>query len=104
MNVQLKKGILEMCVLHIIDQNKSMYGYTIMKEISLLFPDVNESSIYTILRRLYKSDFLEITLKDSIEGPQRKYYSLTKEGDQLLKEQKMEWKNLKTILDKLNIL
>lgn len=103
MDAQLKKGILDMCILKIIKDNDSMYGYTILKQVNELFPEVSESTIYTILRRLKKSEYLDITLKDSTEGPQRKYYNLSESGEILLINQLKEWKELNNILAKLNI-
>lgn len=103
MDAQLKKGVLDMCILKIIKKNDSMYGYTIMKEINELFPEVSESTIYTILRRLKKAEYLDITLKESTEGPQRKYYQLTKTGEDLLEKQLKDWKELIDILSKLDI-
>ena len=104
MDAQLKKGILDMCILHIIKTNKVVYGYTLIKEISSIFPEINESTVYTILRRLHKNGNLNIEIKASSEGPQRKYYSLTEKGGQLLQLQYEEWRNLKEQLLKLNII
>ena len=53
MDAQIKKGILEMCLLLKLAK-KDYYGYELMKEMNLLFPDVYESTFYAILRRLKK--------------------------------------------------
>lgn len=103
MDAQLKKGVLEMCILKIIEQNESMYGYTIMKEVNELFPEVSESTIYTILRRLKKSEYLDITLKESTEGPPRKYYNLTVSGETFLQKHLTDWQELLEILKKIGI-
>lgn len=48
---QMKKGVLEMCILHICSES-NMYGYEIMKQVTAAFPDISESTIYAVLRRL----------------------------------------------------
>jgi len=103
MNAQLKKGILDMCVLHIVTKNDEIYGYTLIKEMTVLFPEVNDSTVYSVLRRLYKSGNLEVTLKESNEGPPRKYYNLSKKGGELLKDFYDEWRRLKELIDSLEI-
>lgn len=103
MNAQMKKGILDMCILHIVAHNKEIYGYTLIKEIEVWFPEVNDSTVYSVLRRLYKNGNLNVTVKESSEGPPRKYYSISEKGGEFLKEQYTEWRRLKELLDKLTI-
>lgn len=89
MDAQLKKGAVEMCVLHIL-KNGDSYGYDISEKISK-YVEVNEGTIYPILRRLNDFDFVTTYLKESNDGPPRKYYKMTSSGKvryELLKE---EW-------------
>lgn len=78
MNAQFKRGILELCVLKELLEN-DMYGYEVISHISQHL-DVNENTIYPILRRLTKDGFFETYLKESNQGAARKYYKVTPQG------------------------
>lgn len=88
MNAQFKKGILELCVLSLI-QRRDCYGYELVEAISQKFA-ISEGTIYPILRRLTDEGYFETYLRESSSGPPRKYYRITARGreaqDQLLKE------------------
>ncbi len=88
MNVQFKKGALELCVLVLLG-NKDCYGYELVQTISQNV-DIAEGTIYPLLRRLNRDGYFETYLKESTEGPPRKYYRLTGKGleqrDVLLKD------------------
>ncbi len=89
MNTQFKKGIIELCVLKIVSQ-KDMYGFEVIETISKEI-EVNENTIYPILRRLTKQEYFE-TYKESMSiGAPRKYYRLTDEGKLHLQESENEW-------------
>jgi len=90
MNTQFKKGVLEICVLALID-NRDMYGYEIVQNISKVI-DVNEGTIYPILRRLTKDSYFDTYILESSEGPARKYYRITEIGQNNLKEMLHEWR------------
>ncbi len=79
MIAQLKKGVLEICILHLIAKNE-LYGYEIMKEVTAAFPDTNESTVYTILRRLLAEGSTQTYSKGESGGPPRKYYRITQAG------------------------
>ena len=89
MNTQFRKGVLEICVLTLISK-KDMYGYEIVQNISKVI-EVNEGTIYPILRRLTKEGYFETYILESNEGPARKYYKLTAEGKNSLKKLTKEW-------------
>lgn len=92
MDGQMKRGILEMCILQVIGE-RQRYGYEIMKEITAAFPDVNESTAYAILRRLRGDGKLDVTQGRDPDGDtRRKYYSLTDFGRQSLEEAKQGWR------------
>lgn len=88
MNPQFHKGVIEMCVLA-LTRNRDFYGYELVDTISKKI-EISEGTIYPILRRLTQEKFFETYLKESSEGPPRKYYRMTSEGrketDKLLKE------------------
>lgn len=89
MNVQFKKGVLELVVLLTVS-NKDMYGYELINEVSEII-NVNEGTIYPLLKRLTNEKYFETYLKESTEGPPRKYYHLTALGHQYKERLKNEW-------------
>ena len=88
MDTQFKKGVLELLVL-LFASKKDRYGYELVEEISKVV-NVNEGTIYPILKRLTIEGYFETYLKESTGGPSRKYYKLTvlgiKRKDRLLDE------------------
>lgn len=91
MSAQLKKGVLELCVLNIVLGDDS-YGYDIYQNINTKL-SISESTIYPILRKLVKEGFCETYLKESNEGPPRKYFKITPVGETKLDMLKSEWKD-----------
>lgn len=89
MNTQFRKGVLEICVLALISK-KDMYGYEIVQNISKVI-NVNEGTIYPILRRLTKDEYFESYILESSEGPARKYYKITNLGKDYLDKMMKEW-------------
>ncbi|MGL4821255.1 MAG: PadR family transcriptional regulator [Bacilli bacterium] len=90
MSAQFKKGVLEICVLAKISV-RDMYGYEIVQSISETI-EVNEGTIYPILRRLTKENYFETYMKESTEGPARKYYRITDMGRTKMIEMVREWR------------
>ncbi len=89
MNIQFKKGVLELCVLAIL-KRKDCYGYELVNDISQNI-SISEGTIYPLLRRLTKDGLFQTYLKESQEGPPRKYYSLTTKGHETLAALEEEW-------------
>lgn len=88
---QLMKGILEGCILKIIDQTET-YGYEIVVKLQENgFTEVREGTLYPLLLRLEKKKLIAATYKPSPLGPSRKYYSLTRDGRTYLKEFYTSW-------------
>lgn len=87
-NTQFKKGVLELIVLLSV-YKKNMYGYELVSEVSKVI-DVNEGTIYPLLKRLTNEHYFDTYLSESSEGPPRKYYKITSLGRErtsiLLKE------------------
>jgi PadR family transcriptional regulator, regulatory protein PadR len=92
MNTQLKKGILELCVLAVLDK-KDCYGYELVNEISKNI-EISEGTIYPILRRLNQEGYFTTYLQESQEGPPRKYYKLTDLGKSIKENLLKEWTEL----------
>ena len=78
MNVQFKKGVLELIVLCSISK-KDMYGYELTLEVSKVV-DVNDGTIYPLLKRLTNEKYFDTYLVESNEGPPRKYYKINESG------------------------
>lgn len=77
---QLRKGILELCILNILKE-KEYYGYNLVKKlVSIEKLEAKEGSIYPLLSRLKEQNLVKSRLEESNEGPVRKYYSLSDEG------------------------
>ncbi len=89
MNTQFKKGVLELLVLVIVSE-KDRYGYELVEKVSEIV-DVNEGTIYPILKRLTNENYFETYLEESKEGPVRKYYHITVSGKKHCKSLLKEW-------------
>lgn len=89
MNIQFKKGVLELCVLSLL-RSGDRYGYDIAGAFVEKL-DISEGSIYPILRRLKQDEYVSSYLKESSGGPPRKYYQLTPKGWEFQKELNSEW-------------
>lgn len=89
MNIQFKKGILELCVLTILER-RDCYGYELVNEISKNI-SISEGTIYPLLRRLKDEDLFTTYLQESQEGPPRKYYKLTDHGRAMKEDLLEEW-------------
>ncbi len=94
MDIQLKRGLLDVCVLAAI-KNKDSYGYQIIKDIKL-YVTISESTLYPILRRLEAAKCLTVY---SVEhnGRLRKYYSITEAGLRRISDFTEEWKEITAI-------
>jgi PadR family transcriptional regulator, regulatory protein PadR len=89
MNVQFKKGVLELCVLALLTK-ENRYGYDLVNEISKSI-EISEGTIYPLLRRLKNVGYVTTYLQESQEGAPRKYYKLTSSGLQVTEEMKGDW-------------
>jgi PadR family transcriptional regulator PadR len=89
MNIQFKKGVLELCALTLLAK-KNRYGYELVNEISKKIL-ISEGTIYPLLRRLKNDGYVTTYLEESKEGAPRKYYQLTGSGKKIQLELKEEW-------------
>ena len=89
LQIQLKKGVLEMCVLVLLSRGDN-YAYDIASRMAEAV-GMGEGTIYPLMRRMQNDGLVTTYLKESGSGPPRKYYKLTKSGSQVLKAQISEW-------------
>ena len=97
---QMRKGILELCILSTIDKNSKYSSeiLTLLKESKLL---VVEGTLYPLLTRLKNAQLLEYRWEESNSGPPRKYFTITKEGKDFLKELNTSWSDLSNAVNTL---
>ncbi len=94
MDVQLKRGLLDVCVLAAI-RNEDSYGYKIIKDMKP-YLELSESTLYTILKRLETAKMLTVRSAEH-EGRLRKYYRITAAGVRRIEEFKEDWKEIESI-------
>lgn len=91
MDIQLKRGILDVCVLAAIKDEES-YGYKIIKDVKP-YVVLSESTLYTILKRLEGANMLTVRTAEH-DGRLRKYYKITEEGSKRIEEFKNDWEEI----------
>lgn len=91
--VQMRKGILEYCILHIISRGE-VYASDMLEELTTAKIMVVEGTLYPLLTRLRKAGLLEYKWVESNSGPPRKYYTLTQLGTEFLESLDSTWKDL----------
>lgn len=96
MDPQLKKGLLELCVLAVLKKEDS-YGYQIIKDVEP-YIEISESTLYPILKRLQTGASVT-TYNKEYNGRLRKYYCITDVGKQRLLDCKDDWKQIKKIYE-----
>ena len=94
MDIQLKRGLLDVCVLAAI-KNEDSYGYKIIKDMKP-YIEMSESTLYTILKRLELSGMLTVKSSEH-DGRLRKYYRITRRGLHRIEEFKNEWREVMAI-------
>lgn len=96
--IQMRKGILEYCILSIISQDE-IYASDILGELKKAKLLVVEGTLYPLLTRLKNNGLLSYTWKESSEGPPRKYYQITPSGITLLDQLDHTWEDLVFAVD-----
>ena len=99
LQVQLKKGVLEMCVLALLSKGDN-YAYEIASQMAEAV-GMGEGTIYPLMRRMQNDDLVTTYLQESASGPPRKYYKLTKAGAAALQAQRAEWVAFETAVAKI---
>ena len=95
--IQLKKGVLTLCVLALLNRRDS-YAYEIASTLSDAI-DMGEGTIYPLMRRMQSDGQVETYLVESSTGPSRKYYRLTDAGRRALEAQTAEWRAFVTAVE-----
>jgi PadR family transcriptional regulator, regulatory protein PadR len=91
--VQMRKGILEFCILHIISRGE-VYASDMLAELTAAKIMVVEGTLYPLLTRLRKSGLVDYKWVESLSGPPRKYYTLTDQGRVFLLNLQSTWNEL----------
>ena len=99
MTTQLKKGTLELCVLSLLSK-ADMYGFELVGAISAQI-QISEGTIYPLLKRIKDEGYVTTYLRESQEGPPRKYYSITDRGRINLATMEEEWLSISTGINKI---
>ena len=89
MNIQFKKGVLELCVLSMLAK-QDQYGYELASTLSEMI-QIADGTIYPILRKLAADGQVTTYLQESSGGPPRKYYAITQTGRQTQQALQVEW-------------
>ncbi len=95
MNVQLKRGLIDVCVLAAL-QDEASYGYKIISDLNNVIT-LSESTLYPVLKRLESQECLTTYSKD-FNGRLRKYYQITNEGKKRIKSFMLEWEEMERVL------
>jgi PadR family transcriptional regulator PadR len=99
---QMRKGILEYCILSILSKNDA-YATSIINELKEAQMIVVEGTLYPLLTRQKNQGLLKYRWEESPQGPPRKYYSLTEKGRQLLQELDIAWNDTVKTINQLRI-
>jgi PadR family transcriptional regulator PadR len=95
---QMRKGILEYCILLLLKE-ETAYASDIIQKLQSARLIVVEGTLYPLLTRLKNSRLLDYKWQESTQGPPRKYYELTEEGDAFLSELEASWKELNETIE-----
>lgn len=99
-NAQMRKGVLELCILSIISR-KEAYASDILDILKSQRMIVVEGTLYPLLTRLKNDGYLEYYWEESKSGPPRKYYKITVLGERFLKELVASWQEMQKIVTSL---
>lgn len=97
---QMKKGVLELCILSIISKGE-VYASDIIEELKSSKMIVVEGTLYPLLTRLKNDELLSYRWEESTSGPPRKYFQLTTEGEKYINELKITWAELVAAVNKV---
>jgi PadR family transcriptional regulator PadR len=97
---QMRKGVLEFCILSILSKNDA-YATDILNTLKESELIVVEGTLYPLLSRQKNAGLLSYRWEESTQGPPRKYYALTEQGKQVLKELEISWRELIEAVDSI---
>jgi PadR family transcriptional regulator PadR len=98
---QMRKGLLELCILGIISREKEAYPSDILEQLKASKLVVLEGTLYPLLTRLKNAEVLQYRWEESPSGPPRKYYMLTTGGEQFYESLVASWKQMSEAVNKL---
>lgn len=97
---QMRKGILEYCILSILSKGEA-YPSDIVSTLKNAGLDVVEGTVYPLLTRMKNAEVLSYRWEESTSGPPRKYYVLSKQGEEILNQLKTSWTELSSAVNKI---
>lgn len=98
---QLRRGVLEYCVLSLL-ADEAVYGFDLVRRLGAVDGMVtSEGTIYPLLSRLRREGWVTTTWVESEEGPPRRYYSITPDGDRALATFTEEWRRFRDAVDQI---
>jgi PadR family transcriptional regulator PadR len=100
---QMRKGLLELCILGIIQRQKEAYPSDILEQLKAAKLVVLEGTLYPLLTRLKNGGFLSYRWEESLSGPPRKYFALTSEGVHFYEQLRTTWDELSKAVNDLTI-
>ena len=100
---QMRKGLLELCILGIIQRQKEAYPSDILEQLKGSKLVVLEGTLYPLLTRLKNGGFLSYRWEESQSGPPRKYYCLTEEGVKFYEQLRKTWDELSNAVNNLTV-
>jgi PadR family transcriptional regulator PadR len=99
---QLRRGVLEYCVLSLLATHGELYGFDLVRRLSEVEGMVtSEGTIYPLLSRLRQEGWVTTTWRESVAGPPRRYYSVTRAGRDALTGFSIEWRRFRDSVDML---
>jgi PadR family transcriptional regulator PadR len=100
-SIQLKKGVVEYCVLALLSRRRR-YGLELARALTGIGPMMSgEGTVYPLLARLRRAGFVRTTWEESVEGPPRRYYEVTVEGEVALGEFRRSWEGFSAAVNTL---
>lgn len=100
---QMRKGLLELCILGIIQRQQEAYPSDILEQLKASKLVVLEGTLYPLLTRLKNAGFLSYRWEESVSGPPRKYYALTGEGVKFYEQLRTTWDELSNAVNNLTV-
>jgi PadR family transcriptional regulator PadR len=100
---QMRKGLLELCILGIIQRQKEAYPSDILEQLKAAKLVVLEGTLYPLLTRLKNAGMLSYRWEESVSGPPRKYYCLTESGTKFYEQLRTTWDELSKAVNDLTI-
>jgi PadR family transcriptional regulator PadR len=98
---QMRRGAIEYCVLALL-RERERYGFELVRELSAADGLVmSEGTVYPLLTRLRRDGLVETTWQESSQGPPRRYYSITKKGNQALESFVEQWTRFRSAVDRM---